>query len=215
MRAFLTPLLGLCTLAATGGVTPALSGTLADRALEFHTAHHHIMAMMPDITEDLKTSTARYALPQVNLVRDDGKVISLPQELNDGRPVILDFFYTSCAAICPVTSRIFSQLQDKLGGDGMKVHLVSISIDPAQDTPARLREYGRKYGAGPDWHHYTGTRAASIATQRAFEVYRGDKMNHVPVTLMRAAPGQPWVRIDGFASADDLLLKYRELVASR
>jgi len=44
-----------------------------------------------------------------------------------------------------------------------------------------------------------------LAVQRAFGAYRGDKMSHTPLTLMRSAPGKPWVRFDGFARADDLL----------
>ena len=92
---------------------------------------------------------------------------------------------------------------------------MSISIDPEQDTPARLVEYARRFHAGPEWQHYTGTLAASITAQRAFDVYRGGKMSHTVVTLMRAAPGKPWLRIEGFATPDDLLRDYRELVASR
>src|SRR5205807_3818977 len=53
--------------------------------------------------------------------------------------------------------------------------LVSISIDPEEDTPARLREYAQQYAAGPSWQHYTGTAAASVAAQRAFEVYRSEE----------------------------------------
>ena len=34
-------------------------------------------------------------------------------------------------------------------------------------------------------------------------------MSHTPVTLMRAAPGKPWVRLDGFATSQDLLAEYR------
>ncbi|MGZ6027817.1 MAG: hypothetical protein ACXWK5_00255, partial [Myxococcaceae bacterium] len=62
---------------------------------------------------------------------------------------------------------------------------------------------------------YTGTVEASVAAQRAFKSYRGDKMNHTPVTFLRAAPGQPWVRIDGFASSEELAQEFRELVATR
>lgn len=216
MRTFAKPLFGALALAATCMISPMVSCVLAaDDALDPHAGHHHMMGMMPVIKEGTKTSTAQYTLPQVNLVRADGKVVSLPQELNDGRPVILDFIYTSCTEICPVTSRTFSQLQSDLGSDRDKVHLISISIDPEQDTPAVLREYAKKYEAGPEWQSYTGTMEASIATQRAFDVYRGDKMNHTPVTFLREAPGKPWVRIDGFASADELLSKYRELVASK
>jgi protein SCO1/2 len=151
-------------------------------------------------------SVANYVVPAIRLVRDDGLHVQLDQELNDGRPVVLNFIYTTCSGICPLASHVFSELQRDLGAGGEGVHLVSISIDPEEDTPARLRAYARKFSAGPGWQHYSGTVAASVAAQRAFDVYRGDKMGHTPVTLMRAAPGGPWVRFDGFATAD-LLLK--------
>lgn len=89
--------------------------------------------------------------------------------------------------------------------------MVSISIDPEYDTPARLRTYARKFHAGPQWSYYTGTMEASIAMQKAFDVYRGDKMNHSPVTFLRVGAGSPWLRLDGFATPDLLLSEYRRL----
>lgn len=160
-----------------------------------------------------RTSTVQYAVPQVTLVRDDGKSISLPEEMNDGRPVVLNFIFTSCGSICPLMSQTFAQFERKLGAESSQVHLMSISTDPEADTPARLTEYARKFHAGPEWQHYTGTVEASLAAQRAFDVYRGDKMSHTPVTLMRAAPGKPWLRLDGFVKPDDLVREYRRLLA--
>ena len=157
------------------------------------------------VSGSVQRSEAQYTVPDVRLVRDDGKTISLPAELDDGRPVILNFIYTSCTTICPLTSQVFEQFQKRLGNSREAVHLVSISIDPEQDTPARLRAYAKQFDAAPGWDHYTGTLAASISAQRAFDAYRGDKMSHTPLTLLRAAPGKPWIRIDGFASANDLL----------
>jgi protein SCO1/2 len=153
-------------------------------------------------------------VPDVKLVRDDGKTVALASELDDGRPVVLSFIYTSCTTVCPVTTATLAELQGKLGMAAKRVHLVSITIDPENDTPARLREYAKKFGAGPDWQHYSGTLAASQATQRAFGVYRGNKMDHAPATLVRAAPGAQWVRIDGFATADQLLAELPSLHAS-
>jgi protein SCO1/2 len=172
--------------------------------------HHHHMATAP---ESARTLVGYYSVPNVDLIREDGKTVSLLKELNDGRPVILSFFYTTCTTVCPITSQTFSQLQTALGSEKNKVHLVSISIDPEQDTPARLQQYAKKFRAGPEWNHYTGSVEASIAAQRAFDVYRGDKMNHNPVTLLRAVPGRPWVRVDGFSTAADLLNEYRNLTA--
>jgi len=194
------------TLAAPGPMAAVLADDTAASA-DPH-AHHH--AARPEISRRIVT----YTVPPVRLVREDGKRVSLPDELNDGRPVVLNFVFTSCTTICPLTSQTFAQLQQQLGADRDRVRLVSISIDPEQDTPARLAAYARKFGAGPEWRYYTGTLAASIATQRAFDVYRGDKMNHGPVTLLRAAPDQPWIRIEGFASATDLLGEIRGMLAA-
>jgi protein SCO1 len=159
-------------------------------------------------------SSVSYQTPAVTLVREDGRRVSLPGELDDGRPVLLNFIFTTCSSICPLTSRTLEEFQRKLGPQAARVHLMSISIDPEQDTPARLTEYARKFHAGPEWQYYTGTLAASIAAQRAFDVYRGEKMSHTPVTLMRAAPGKPWLRIEGFVTPDELVENYRNLLAS-
>jgi protein SCO1 len=200
-------------LAAGLGWRPA--DTLAADAPDAHAEHEQHEHCHTSTLKRATRSTADYPLPTVTLVRDDGREVSLAQELDDGRPVVLEFIFTTCTTICPVMSRTFTQLQEKLGDDHDRVHLVSISIDPEHDTPARLREYGRKFHAGPQWRYYTGTVQASVAVQRAFNAYRGDKMNHTPVTFLRAAPGRPWVRLDGFASSDELARELRELVAAR
>ncbi len=150
-------------------------------------------------------STMEYTVPQVTLVRDDGKSVSLPDELNDGRPVVMNFIFTTCTTICPLLSQTLARLQDELGSERDRVHIVSISIDPEEDTPSVLAAYAKRYHAGPEWRHYTGTVQAIIATLKAFNVYTSDKMGHRPITLLRVAPGKPWVRFDGFATPDELL----------
>ena len=75
--------------------------------------------------------------------------------------------------------------------------------------------YAKRYKAGPQWRFYTGTPQASVAVQRAFNAYRGDKMNHTPVTFLRAGRGQQWVRIEGFATADELAAELRGLIAAQ
>jgi protein SCO1/2 len=155
------------------------------------------------------TSATQYPIPAVSLVRDDGKVVSFPAELNDGRPVVLNFIFTTCSSFCPLMSQTFAQFDSELGADRGHVHLMSISIDPEEDTPARLHEYAQKFHAGPEWQHYTGTVEASLAAQRAFNAWRGDKMSHTPLTLLRAAPGQPWLRIEGFVTPTELVKLYR------
>ncbi|HEY4968376.1 MAG TPA: SCO family protein [Steroidobacteraceae bacterium] len=163
---------------------------------------------------DVHRSVAQYQIPGVTLTRDDGKSVALPAELNDGRPVVLNFIYTSCTTICPLSSQVFEQFQEDLGSGHEPVHLVSISIDPEQDTPARLRAYAAQFHAAHGWDHYSGPLASILTVQKAFNAYRGDKMSHTPLTLVRAAPGQPWVRFDGFARADDLMAERKSWLAA-
>ncbi len=163
-----------------------------------------------------KRSIVQYSVPQVQLVRDDGKPVALQDELKDGRPAVVTFIFTTCTTICPLISQTLARFQDGLGADKDRVHIISISIDPEEDTPSRLAAYAKKLHAGPEWHHYTGTMQAIIAAARAFGVYRGDKMAHTPVILLRPAPDKPWVRFDGFATAGQLLNEiHNEIAASR
>jgi protein SCO1/2 len=197
-------------IAGTAGLSLIAGAALADTgpATEAH-AHHQASS-----NSDVHRSVAQYVIPNVTLIRDDGKSVALPAELDDGRPVVLNFIYTSCTTICPLSSQVFEQFQEDLGSGHEPVHLVSISIDPEQDTPARLRAYAAQFHAVRGWDHYSGTLASILIVQRAFNAYRGDKMSHTPLTLLRPAPGQPWVRFDGFARADDLMAERKSWLAS-
>lgn len=192
------------------GLAPCAMSALAQGHQHDPHQHHHAM---PSEQDGYVRTMASYAIPDVKLLDADGTAVPLRSSLDD-KPVILNFIFTTCGAICPVMSNTFSQVQDALGPQRDAVRMVSISIDPEQDTPAALKAYAGKYDAGPQWQMLTGSRDDSIAVQRAFDVYRGDKMNHQPATFLRARPGQPWVRLDGFASAADILREYHQLTAN-
>jgi protein SCO1/2 len=148
----------------------------------------------------------------VRVLSQDGKSVDFRQALDDGRPVMLNFLFTSCTAICPVTAQVFSEARSRLGDQRDLVHVVSVSIDPEYDTPQRLAEYARRFSPGGNWTFFTASQKDSAAIQTSFNAYQGDKMNHLPVTFLRAAPGKPWVRLDGFASPGILVAEIRALM---
>lgn len=200
-------LLLLTILSAGVGVAHRDSMAMASEA-----DHHHHGTTVPGA--GYKRTVVPYQTPDVKLVDSNGKPVSLRRSLDGDNPVMLNFIFTTCTTICPVTSATFSMVQEKLGPEHGRVRLVSISIDPEHDSPSRLNAYAKKFGAGAQWRMLTGSVEDSIAVQRAFGVYFGDKMNHRPVTFMRKGPDKPWLRIDGFASADDLLQEYRKLASN-
>ncbi|MDD1621973.1 MAG: SCO family protein [Methylococcaceae bacterium] len=159
-------------------------------------------------------SEAVYSLPNIEMLRHDQVKTRFPQELDDGRPVILNFIFTTCSAICPMLSGVLSGVQNKLGDEIQGMHLVSISIDPEYDNAERLKEYAAKFKAKPQWQFYSGSVDNVKTLQKAFNAYRGDKMNHSATTYLRASPGKPWVRLDGFLSSDDIIAEYHRLKSS-
>jgi cytochrome oxidase Cu insertion factor (SCO1/SenC/PrrC family) len=86
------------------------------------------------------------------------------------------------------------------------IAIACASVD-AKGTDGAADEHAHHHAA----QHYTGTLAASQTVQRAFDVYRGNKMDHSPATLIRSAPGASWTRLEGFATADQLLAELSDL----
>jgi protein SCO1/2 len=187
-----------------GAALAAFTLAAVTTAAGAHEAHNH------DVAAGLTRSEHPYTMPAVKVTRNDGKRMTLAEALDDGRPVMLNFIYTSCNAICPVTSQVFVEFRERIGATKDKINMVSISIDPEQDTPRKLTEYAARFGGAGTWAHYTSSTAGAVEIQRAFGVWRGDKMNHQPTTLLRAAPGKPWVRLDGFIGPTALVDEYRK-----
>ncbi|HEV7425757.1 MAG TPA: SCO family protein [Thermoanaerobaculia bacterium] len=168
--------------------------------------HHDAPAPEPRYTR----TTAVYSPPDVPLRSGGGTPTHLAAVLGAGGSMFLQFIFTSCPAVCPVMSASFAGVQSRLGSGDARLRFVSISIDPAYDTPDRLRDYAKRFHAGAQWQFFTGNAEDIAAVQKAFATYPGNnKMRHVPVTFFRAGPGLPWVRLEGLLNAGQLLGEYR------
>ena len=102
------------------------------------------------------------AVPDQPLVDETGRT----RRLGDwrGRAIAITFIYTRCPipTFCPMMDRHFAAVQKEVRGDpalAARVKLVSVSFDPAYDTPARLRAHAAKLGAHAEtWSFLTGSR---------------------------------------------------------
>jgi protein SCO1/2 len=95
-------------------------------------------------------------LTDTRLVDQNGNQISLTSL--KGKPLVVDFIYTSCAGECRMETAKFANIAQRLGPDlGSKVTLVSITVDPEHDGPKQLLDYARKQGADEKgWYFLTG-----------------------------------------------------------
>jgi protein SCO1 len=74
-----------------------------------------------------------------------------------GKVWVADFIFTSCQEACPLLSQKMAEVGRRARRLGPDFHLVSFSVDPTRDTPARLADYAARYGASPlAWSFLTG-----------------------------------------------------------
>lgn len=158
-----------------------------------------------------KRSLEKYTVPDVVLINQDGEKVRLKSLLETDYPVVIDFIYGTCTTICPVLSAGFLNLQKKVGTDGRKLRLISITIDPENDTPKIMKEYLQRFRAKPGWEFLTGSRADINTVMRAFNAYIPDKMSHYPINLIRSPKDGSWVRLFGIMSSKEFMEEYLQV----
>ncbi len=114
-------------------------------------------AKLAELIDEASRNPAAAYFGDIPLVNQDGKTMKLYSDLIRNRTVVIDVMFTGCTGACPVMSRTFAKVQDWLGDRlGKDVYLISISVDPVNDTPAKLREYAAGFNARPGWFFLTG-----------------------------------------------------------
>jgi protein SCO1/2 len=78
-----------------------------------------------------------------------------------GRLLLLNFVYTGCSSTCPLQVRELAELHRQLPAEVKgRLHMLSVSVDPANDTPATLAAFARRMDADlPGWRFATGDEA--------------------------------------------------------
>lgn len=176
-------------------------------------------AAQPQPTIDDRFAQIGKEIPDFTLTNQDGKRISAKDFR--GKPLAITFIYAECPLpdYCIKMSKAFSDLANELAADEGskdKYRLLSISFDPARDTPEKLKSYGLGYlgkGAKPDfaiWQLAVGSdkevRAIADFFGLRYEVDPNDKtqFNHSLRTIIvspegkvtKIFPGNDWTVAD-------------------
>lgn len=164
-----------------------------------------------------QSNETQVVIPDVSLQDSNGKIQPLATLIDD-RTVIVNFVFTTCNSICPLLNAtmqaVEEQIQSRLGEE---VILISISVDPLNDTPERLKTVSEQLGAGEDWHWLTGKRSSVNQVLKAFNIPVGGRPeDHPPVILVGNVKYQKWFRWVGIPAPDALVeaidhVKYNEL----
>jgi len=117
-----------------------------------------------------------------------------------GKPILMDFFYTSCPGPCLMLTARMRSIANHLGPDlGTKAWLVSVTVDPEHDRPSVLRDYIKEQGASrPGWLFLTGTPAEVEQLMGRFKLVRqreaDGSVDHVLEFFLVGPKGHPEVQ---------------------
>ena len=108
-----------------------------------------------------RTPSAQPVLPEIstihsfNLTNQFGVTITLEDLI--GRPWLADIIFTRCPTVCPRMTQTLGELRATLPST---LRYVSLTTDPAHDTPAVMKAFAEAHGSNDtDWHFLTGSKA--------------------------------------------------------
>ena len=154
-------------------------------------------------------------IPDINVLDQNGNRLHFYRDLVRGKVVAMNFIYTTCATICPPLGATFGKLQKSLGERaGKDVFLISVSVDPATDTPERLRAWGAQFGAKPGWTLVTGEKTELNRLLRALGADAASPESHSPMVLIVNDKAALWKRVYGLGSTAALTQHIEQMMAT-
>lgn len=152
------------------------------------------------------TESSKMNIPDSELLDQNGRKIRFYTDLVKGHTVAINFIFTTCTTICPPLGATFARVQKELGDSvGRDVRFISISVDPATDTPERLKAWGAKFHAGENWTFVTGNKSQVDELLRALGASSARREDHSPTILIGNDVHGKWTRTYGLAKSGQLV----------
>jgi cytochrome oxidase Cu insertion factor (SCO1/SenC/PrrC family) len=151
-------------------------------------------------------SPAHRYFTDVTLVNQNGEPMRLYSDLLKGRVVVINAFFASCQGTCPVMAATLVKIQNWLGDRlGKDVFLISISVDPETDTPAKLKEYAERFNGKPGWYLLTGTKENVELALHKLGQYVERREDHLNLMIIGNEPTGLWKKAFGLAKPEEII----------
>jgi protein SCO1/2 len=161
-------------------------------------------------------SPARKFFTDVELVDQDGRTHRFYSDLLQGKVVVVEAFFTTCTGSCPVLGERLAALQQWLGERlGRDVYLLSLSVDPKTDTPARLKQYAQRLGARGGWYFLTGKKENVDWALYKLGSYAEAKEAHSNLLVLGNEPAGLWKKVFGLAPPQALIHSLEAMLRNR
>lgn len=161
-----------------------------------------VLAATDDIAKLAQFRTA-VSVPAVTLLDQQTNAQPLKRLFQD-KVVVVNFVFTSCRSVCPIITAVMKRIQQLLAGHlGDSVVLVSISLQPQQDTPEKLAQFSASLGSLPHWLWLTGVAADVAQTLSAFGINPNAAAEAHP-PLVFVGRGNDWFKWVGLPDAQQV-----------
>ena len=161
------------------------------------------------------TAAAKY-FGDVELIDQNGRKVRFYTDVLKRKTVVVNALFTTCTNVCPPISRNFERIQEALGERlGKDVFLVSITVDPENDTPEKLKAYAEKFHARAGWSFLTGKKENIDQALYKLGQYVQDKNSHKTIVIIGNESTGLWKKAFGLAQANDLIKLVDEVMNDR
>ncbi len=158
-------------------------------------------------------SPAAKYFTDVTLVDQDGRSRRFYTDLLKDRVVVINAFFTECKASCPVTQGKLLGLQKWLGDRlGKEVNVLSISVDPGNDTPERLKAYAAKFEARPGWYFLSGNKENVDFVLGRLGQKVDQRDDHLNLLLIGNVPQQYWIKVPGVITTEKIIEELEKVI---
>ena len=154
---------------------------------------------------DAAISFSSTKIPNTRILDQNGKQLNFYNDLIKGKTVAINFIFTTCTTVCPPLTATFRKVQQTASERGLDVKLVSVSVDPAIDTPERLRAFAEKFNADTGWTFVTGEKGEIDSLLQSLGVAVTNKNDHTPMILIGNDSLNYWTRAYGLSSPTKLV----------
>lgn len=153
----------------------------------------------------LAESAANY-FPNIVLINQDNKPMRFYDDLLKGKTVMINFMLTHCQGACSPMTANLAKVQKYLGERmNRDVLMISISVDPANDTPAALKKYAESFKAQPGWYFLTGKKEDVEQVLRKVGGYTENPQQHSLVLIIGDEATGQWLKAPAMAKPTELV----------
>ena len=157
--------------------------------------------------------TNRNYFTDLPLLNQEGQSVRFYGDVLKDKVVLLSFVYTNCRDACPLIMQRLVGIKDQLGeAFGKQVFFVSMSVDPARDTPQALANYAKQHHAEhPGWVFLTGEKANVDRILTKLGQYSDKPEAHSTMLLAGNVGTRHWTKVGPAVSVAAVAAKLQDL----